>query len=65
MFFLFPLSILATQEDPLVRTHYGDAYGTPAKFDYRQTFKYPLITTRPHIPYFNQSGGIHSFIQMS
>jgi hypothetical protein len=48
--------VLAAQEE-LAQTQFGDAYGIPAKFDYRQTFKYPLITSRPHVPYFNQSGG--------
>jgi hypothetical protein len=39
-------------------THIGDSYGTPSKFDYRQTFKYPLITSKPILPYFNKSGDV-------
>ena len=51
---LLPLIITICTAVPPV-THLGDAGdGVLARFDYRQTFKYPFFTKNPDIPYFNK-----------
>ena len=37
---------------------YGDSGGIPTRFDYRQTFKYPISSNSSSIPYFNTTGDV-------
>ena len=37
---------------------FGDAGRTPTRFDYRQTFKYPITGNSSIIPYFNTTGDV-------